>query len=145
MITPHARYADRIEALEHDYIDGEKSLAEVIYEAFDMGVKGATEAIPKPVGVDPDWRQKIELAKQARERDIRSCNVSWINLQGLRLDMSKVAMYYRSTGWQGQEALAIVFDGGEQRLYDVDDLEKAFEQLDHDAGLFTQEVNHDNG
>ena len=54
-------------------------------------------------------------------------------------------MYYRSTGWQGQEALAIVFDGGEQRLYTVDDLDKTIEQLDHDAGLFTQEVNHDNG
>lgn len=24
--------------------------------------------LPKSVGVDPDWKQKIELAKQARER-----------------------------------------------------------------------------
>lgn len=66
--------------------------------------------------------------------------MSWANVQGLRLDKSKVAMYYRSGG-QGQEALAIVFDGGEQRLYAVDDLDKAIEQLDHDSGLFTQEVN----
>ena len=68
MITPHARHTDRLGALEHDYMDGEKSLGQVIGEAFDMGVKGATEAIPKPVGVDPYWKQKIELAKQARER-----------------------------------------------------------------------------